>query len=186
MRLFTKADYALINLGACIKGQADRLGIEHEGVPLEGVVVRITEAALAARPDLPIGDDEFAPGECTGAGNCDAPQHIHGCFADLGNCEHPEDHPTSDQPIGGRDECRVCGRRVKDFERGGFEDETTGQRGHFVCEGDAPSKWILVYGTGGFVCSQCSEPVRSEPCREHQPFAYALCVSKDLPIGDES
>jgi hypothetical protein len=34
----------LINLGACIKGQADRLGIEHEGVPLEGVVVRLANA----------------------------------------------------------------------------------------------------------------------------------------------
>lgn len=42
---FSEADYALINLGTCIKGQADRLGIEHEGVPLEGVVVRIAQRA---------------------------------------------------------------------------------------------------------------------------------------------
>ncbi len=48
-----KSDYALINLGTCIKGQADRLGIEHDGVPLEGVVVRIANAALsrAAAPE---------------------------------------------------------------------------------------------------------------------------------------
>ena len=50
---YSKGYYALVNLGTCIKGQADRLGIEHEGVPLEGVVVRIAEAALsrAAAPE---------------------------------------------------------------------------------------------------------------------------------------
>lgn len=48
MSLFSKADYALINLGACIKDQADRLGVEHEDVPLEGVVVRITARAYGA------------------------------------------------------------------------------------------------------------------------------------------
>jgi len=48
-----KSDYDLINLGACIKGQADRLGIKHEGIPLEGVVVRIANVALsrAAAPE---------------------------------------------------------------------------------------------------------------------------------------
>jgi len=45
----SKEWYDLVNLGACIKGQADRLDIEHEGIPLEGVVVRIAEAAIAAR-----------------------------------------------------------------------------------------------------------------------------------------
>lgn len=49
MSVFSKQDYALINLGVCIKQQAERLGIEHDGVPLEGVVVRIAERALAAR-----------------------------------------------------------------------------------------------------------------------------------------
>lgn len=49
MSAFSEADYALINLGVCIKNQADRLDIEHEGVPLEGGVVRIAEAAIAAR-----------------------------------------------------------------------------------------------------------------------------------------
>lgn len=49
MSMFSKQDYELINLGVCIKNQADRLDIEHEGVPLEGVVVRIAKAAIAAR-----------------------------------------------------------------------------------------------------------------------------------------
>ena len=49
-----KTDYDLINLGTCIKGQADRLGIEHGGVPLEGVVVRIANAALASRAAAPL------------------------------------------------------------------------------------------------------------------------------------
>lgn len=40
----SKSDYDYINLGVCIKGQADRLGIEHEGIPLEGVVVRLANA----------------------------------------------------------------------------------------------------------------------------------------------
>ena len=33
--------YDLVNLGVCIKMQAERLGVEHADVPLEGVVVRI-------------------------------------------------------------------------------------------------------------------------------------------------
>lgn len=36
--------------------------------------------------------DEFAPGECTGAHDCDVPVHIHGCFADVGNCDDASDH----------------------------------------------------------------------------------------------
>lgn len=49
MSVFSKQDYDLINLGVCIKQQAERLDVEHEGVPLEGIVVRIAEAAIAAR-----------------------------------------------------------------------------------------------------------------------------------------
>lgn len=53
MSAFSMADYGLINLGVCIKQQAERLGIEHEGVPLEGVVVRIAEraAGVVAQPE---------------------------------------------------------------------------------------------------------------------------------------
>lgn len=43
----------LINLGVCIKNQADRLGIEHDGIPLEGVVVRIAERALSVVAEEP-------------------------------------------------------------------------------------------------------------------------------------
>ena len=42
------AEDDLINLGVCIKQQAERVGVEHEGVPLEGVVVRIANAASEA------------------------------------------------------------------------------------------------------------------------------------------
>lgn len=38
------------------------------------------------------GDDPPYPG-CTGAGDCDAPAHEHGCFSDLlGHCNNPEEH----------------------------------------------------------------------------------------------
>lgn len=84
------------------------------------------------------------------------------------------------------DECRVCGQRVKDFERDGYEDEHTGQRGHYVCEGDAPSEWVVIYGMGGWVCGRCREPVESEPCRVHQPAAYARCTGiTGRPDGSE-
>lgn len=29
---------------------------------------------------------------CTGASNCPAGQHIHGCYADFGSCDNPADH----------------------------------------------------------------------------------------------
>ena len=53
MSVFSKQDYELINLGVCIKNQADRLGIEHDGVPLEGVVVRIAERARSVVAEEP-------------------------------------------------------------------------------------------------------------------------------------
>lgn len=48
----SKVWYDFLNLAVCLKGQAGRLGIEHEGVPAEGVVVRLTEAAIQARAAL--------------------------------------------------------------------------------------------------------------------------------------
>lgn len=71
MSVFSKQDYDLINLGVCIKQQAERLGIEHDGVPLEGVVVRIAERArsvVAEEPEWEYGvrlhpDVEFEPNE---------------------------------------------------------------------------------------------------------------------------
>jgi hypothetical protein len=29
---------------------------------------------------------------CDGSGNCTATKHIHGCFADRGNCDTPGEH----------------------------------------------------------------------------------------------
>lgn len=40
-------------------------------------------------------EDEFAPGECQGHGACDAPLHVHGCFADDGDCDSPGEHETT-------------------------------------------------------------------------------------------
>ena len=43
---------------------------------------------------------------------------------------------------------------------------------------------LTVMGVTGiiYVCAGCGDPVESEPCREHQPSAYAECVgSGDLP-----
>ncbi|NKR52956.1 hypothetical protein GS481_02355 [Rhodococcus hoagii] len=34
-------------------------------------------------------------GRCTGAGDCEASPHEHGCFADTGDCDDPGDHPDS-------------------------------------------------------------------------------------------
>lgn len=47
MSELSKSDYELANLGVCIRQHAERLGIKHEGVPLEGVVGRIAVQALA-------------------------------------------------------------------------------------------------------------------------------------------
>lgn len=29
---------------------------------------------------------------CTGAWDCAGDQHVHGCHADYGNCDNPEEH----------------------------------------------------------------------------------------------
>ena len=42
------AYWDLINLGVCVKQQAERIGVEHEDVPSEGVVVRITSRVVGA------------------------------------------------------------------------------------------------------------------------------------------
>lgn len=77
------------------------------------------------------------------------------------------------------DECRVCGQRVKDFERGGYEDESA-QRGHYVCDGDAAT----IMGETGiiYVCAACGDPGESEPCREHQPRQYACITGADVEV----
>ena len=41
---------------------------------------------------------------------------------------------------------------------------------------DAADKWVVINLVGGYVCSVCEMPVESEPCKEHQPVAYAAAV----------
>lgn len=40
---------------------------------------------------------------------------------------------------------------------------------------DAPDRLLILGDMGGFVCAECGDPVESEPCREHQPVAWAAC-----------
>lgn len=35
---------------------------------------------------------EPSASECQGHAACDAALHEHGCYADLGKCDHPEEH----------------------------------------------------------------------------------------------
>jgi hypothetical protein len=37
---------------------------------------------------------------CTGAADCPEQTHIHGCFADIGNCDEPEQHTEPPAPSG--------------------------------------------------------------------------------------
>lgn len=36
--------------------------------------------------------EEFRVGQCQGHAECPVKTHEHGCYADVGNCDHPEDH----------------------------------------------------------------------------------------------
>lgn len=47
-----------------------------------------------------------------------------------------------------------------------------------LIDDDAPDQWIILNFVGGYVCSACGDPVESEPCRKHQPRAYAACVGE--------
>lgn len=48
---------------------------------------------------------------------------------------------------------------------------------------DAADQWVVINLVGGYVCSVCGDPVESEPCKEHQPNAYAAAVG-DLLLED--
>lgn len=43
-------------------------------------------------PPETIPDEEFFGPPCTGAADCPAIRHTHGCFADYGNCDDPGEH----------------------------------------------------------------------------------------------
>jgi hypothetical protein len=50
--------------------------------------------------------------------------------------------------------------------------------------GDAPTVWDSSVAPGGLMCAPCGTPVESEPCREHQPRAYAEAVGETRPEVD--
>lgn len=54
------------------------------------VYTDLCEASSIARAAL-------APKEeaCTGAGDCPATTHLHGCYRDDGNCDHPDHHDAA-------------------------------------------------------------------------------------------
>lgn len=62
-------------------------------------------AACAACPTQPCADHRDAEG-CTGAGDCPARLHEHGCYADRDGtaCNDPEDHATSPGTTAGGDD----------------------------------------------------------------------------------
>ena len=82
-------------------------------------------------------DAEFLGGlhvRCRRAGSSDPMSASSGPGHELVQLDMDE----SGNPIYGYatdlDKCHVCGQRVKDFERGSYEDEHTGQRGHYACD----------------------------------------------------
>ena len=52
------------------------------------------------------------------------------------------------------------------FDEAGDMDTTAGAA-------DAPDIWSAAWPPGGYVCETCGTPTESEPCREHQPAAWA-------------
>ena len=40
----------------------------------------------------PCACHQSQPEDCSGADECDAAWHFHGCLADVGACERPEEH----------------------------------------------------------------------------------------------
>lgn len=53
------------------------------------------------------------PPTCTGASDCLASQHVHGCYADRGDCDNPSDHGRRLQDVEAErlaEVCASCGR----------------------------------------------------------------------------
>ncbi|WP_238840781.1 hypothetical protein [Prescottella equi] len=71
----------------------DRLAADGRLLPECGVVTwpEFFAKNQPAPPAVSVPDN----GPCTGAGDCDASPHEHGCFADTGDCDDPSDHPDS-------------------------------------------------------------------------------------------
>ncbi len=88
--------------GWCVSG-IDGIPDESEGFD-QWLEVAAEHNPLAARLQaalrVPVGEgkqaeaDSFAPGECTGASECDAPIHVHGCYRPhrADQCDAPEEY----------------------------------------------------------------------------------------------
>lgn len=73
------------------------LNLSHEWVVVE--IRPVTDQRVTA-PD----GEEFLAGACQGHSACPVDRHEHGCFADDGtNCDHPEDHESTDPVRCGED-----------------------------------------------------------------------------------
>lgn len=62
------------------------------------------------------------------------------------------------------------------IRRGLVKGCTDGCKGNYELAADAEDMHVYAHEfdpIGGFVCSTCGTPTESEPCREHQPAAYA-------------
>lgn len=69
---------------------------------------------------------------CTGAGDCTVGRHIHGCYADRGNCDSPEEHGIRSQRRAGDDRfCEHCDVS-KDLHYGEDDCEGAGRRADLV------------------------------------------------------
>ncbi|MEQ6899257.1 hypothetical protein [Microbacterium sp. KR10-403] len=51
---------------------------------------------------------------------------------------------------------------------------------------DAGDSYIVINGVGGYVCCVCEMPTESEPCREHQPNAWAAAAGETYLEGAPS
>ena len=74
--------------------------------------------------------EEFRVGQCQGHAECPVKTHEHGCSADVGNCDHPEDHKPA-EPVHwvgepGEGPTSLHGNGAASFARtSGDEDEVT-------------------------------------------------------------
>lgn len=70
-------------------------GIVEEGIDLRDAVDAVLAAGYRKHPEPEITEEmEFAPGECTGASDCDAPIHVHGCYRPhrADQCDAPDEY----------------------------------------------------------------------------------------------
>lgn len=47
------------------------------------------------------GSQQPTAATCDGSSECKAEEHVHGCFADEGNCDEPAEHFDMDEGLAG-------------------------------------------------------------------------------------